>query len=182
MKRSKKIIVVSHCFLNANAKVTPLAGYPGVLREVMDKFIEQGAGILQLPCPESSYLGIDRWGMCYEQYDHPNFRRHCRQILIPSVDQIEAFLNAGCEILGVIGADGSPNCGVTRIPSGLTGGVIKDTDDVETQLENFKYQEGTGVFFSILREMLVKRKIFIRFMAVDENNPSSLINQKKEEK
>lgn len=182
MKRSKKIIVVSHCFLNANAKVTPLAGYPGVLREVMDKFIEQGTGILQLPCPESSYLGLDRWGMCYEQYDHPNFRQHCQQILVPSVDQMEAFLKAGYEILGIIGVDKSPNCGVTTIPSGLTGGVIRQFDDVETQLENFKYLEGTGVFFSILKEMLVKRGLSIRFMAVDENNPSSLINQKKEEK
>lgn len=178
MKRSKKIVVVSHCILNANAKVSPLAMYPGVLREVMDKFIEDGTGILQLPCPESSYLGINRWGMCYEQYDHPNFRRHCRKILSPSVDQIETFIAANYEILGVIGADGSPNCGVTKIPSGLTGGVIRNAADVENQLESFRYLKGMGIFFSVLKEMLEKRKIFINFMAVDENNPSSLITQK----
>jgi predicted secreted protein len=27
-----------------------------MLREVMDQFIEDGTGILQLPCPEFSYL------------------------------------------------------------------------------------------------------------------------------
>ena len=167
--------MVSHCLLNANAKVGPLASYPGVLRQVMDQFIEDGAGILQLPCPESSYLGINRWGMCYEQYDHPNFRRHCKKILAPSLDQLEAFIAAGYEILGVIGADGSPNCGVNKIPSGLSGGVIRNVEDVEKQLENFRLIKGTGVFFSVFKALLEDRGISVKFMAVDENNPSAII-------
>lgn len=178
MKRSKKIIVVAHCILNANAKVGPLAMYPGVLREVMDQFIEDGTGILQLPCPESSYLGINRWGMCREQYDHPNFRRHCRRILTPSVDQIETFIAAGYEIIGVIGANGSPNCGVTKTPSGLIGGVISDINTVEAQLKNFRYLDQSGVFFTELKSMLSQREIFVKFMAIDEKNPSSLITEK----
>lgn len=180
MKRSKRIIVVSHCLLNANAKVSPLALYPGVLREVMDRFIEDGTGILQLPCPESSYLGINRWGMCREQYDHPNFRRHCRKILIPSLDQIEAHITAGYELRGVIGANGSPNCGVTKTPSGLIGGVIRNADDVEQQMKAFGYIEGMGVFFDILKEMLLHRKIPVNFMAIDETDPSTLITSIKE--
>ena len=180
MKRSKKIIVVSHCLLNANAKVSPLSSYPGVLRNVMDRFIEDGAGILQLPCPESSYLGVNRWGMGYEQYDHPSFRRHCRNILKPSVDQIEAFVAAGYIIIGIIGADGSPNCGVSKIPSGLSGCVIRNMDDIESQLKGFRYLEGPGVFFGVLKKMLREREISTDFMAVDENNPSSLITSKKE--
>lgn len=178
MKRSKKIIVVAHCILNANAKVGPLAMYPGVLREVMDQFIEDGTGILQLPCPESSYLGINRWGMCREQYDHPNFRQHCRNILTSSADQIEGFMAAGYEMRGVIGADGSPNCGVTKTPSGLTGGVIRELEAVGTQLKNFKYIEGPGIFFGILKDILAHRNISIPFMAIDENNPSALITIK----
>jgi len=175
VKRSKKIIVVAHCILNANAKVGPLAMYPGVLRAVMDQFIEDGTGILQLPCPESSYLGINRWGMCREQYDHPNFRRHCRKILTPSVDQIEAFIAAGYEICGVIGADGSPNCGVTKTPSGLIGGVISDINTVQAQLKDFQYLDQSGVFFTELKSMFSHRKISVKFMAIDEKNPSSLI-------
>lgn len=171
MHRSKKIIVVSHCILNANAKVGPLAEYPGVLRSVMDVFIKDGTGIVQLPCPESSYLGINRWGMCYEQYDNPKFCRHCRKILKTSIDQLEAFSAAGYDILGVIGADGSPNCGVTKIPTGLTGGVIRDTEAVETQLKNFQYREGMGVFMGIFKDMLSERNISIDFMAIDEKKP-----------
>ena len=177
MNRSKKIIVVSHCILNANAKVRPLAVYPGVLKSVIHQFIENGTGIFQLPCPESSYLGINRWGMCFEQYDTPKFRRHCRKILEPCLDQIEAFVSAGYEIVGVIGADGSPNCGVNKIPTGLEGGVISQADTMENQLKNFEFKKGSGVFFTILREMLEQRNIFTRFQAVDEENPSQPIFQ-----
>jgi predicted secreted protein len=180
LNRSKKIIVVSHCILNANAKVSPLAEYPGVLRSVMDAFIRDGTGIVQLPCPESSYLGINRWGMCYEQYDNPNFRRHCRKILVTSIDQLEAFIAAGYDIRGVIGADGSPNCGVTKIPTGLTGGVIRDKMSIETQLEKFQYRDGMGVFMEIFKDMLSERNISIDFMAIDEKNPSNLIYSEKE--
>lgn len=180
MNRSRKIIVVCHCMLNANAKVSPLAVYPGVLRQVMDRFIDDGVGIVQLPCPETAYLGINRWGMCFEQYNHANYRRHCRRILEPSVDQIQAFSEAGYEILGILGADGSPNCGVTRIPTGLTGGVIRDQNMVESQLKRFGYKKGSGVFLTQLKEMLKQKGIAVNLMAVDESNPSNLMTLEKE--
>ncbi|WP_419656533.1 conserved uncharacterized protein, DUF523 [Desulfosarcina variabilis str. Montpellier] len=180
MNRSKKIIIVCHCILNANAKVSPLAVYPGVLRQAMDAFIEAGTGIFQLPCPETSYMGLNRWGMCFEQYNQPNYRRHCRRILEASVDQIEAFSSAGYEICGIIGAEGSPNCGVTKIPSGLTGGTIRDREMVESQLKNLTYKKGSGVFLRELKKMLSDKGISLKMMAVDEKNPSTLIQLEKE--
>jgi predicted secreted protein len=173
-------MVVCHCILNANAKVTPLAVYPGVMREVMDQFINEGVGIVQLPCPETAYLGLNRWGMCFEQYNHANYRRHCRKILEPSVDQILAFSNAGYEIMGIIGADGSPNCGVTKIPSGLTGGVIRDRDMVESQLKHFTYKKGSGVLLTQLINMLKQKGVAVNLMAVDESDPTALITLEKE--
>lgn len=174
MKRSEKVVVVSHCLLNANAKVKPLALYPGVLCAALDHFIRNGTGIVQLPCPETSYLGIDRWGMCREQYDHPKFRRHCRNILLPCVDQLEALSASGCDITCVIGVDGSPNCGVNLTPEGLTGGVIQSCEDVDAQLENFRMAERSGVFMDILKEMLCERKLSIPFKAIDEKQPATL--------
>jgi predicted secreted protein len=93
------------------------------------------------------------------------------------VDQIETFIAAGYEIIGVIGADGSPNCGVTKTPSGLIGGVISDINTVEDQLKNFQYIDRNGVFFSELKMMLSQRKIVVKFMAIDEKNPSALITE-----
>lgn len=174
MNRSKKIVVVSHCILNANAKVRPLAVYPGVLRTIMDQYIESGTGLFQLPCPESSYLGINRWGMGFEQYNTARFRRHCQSILEPCLDQLENFAGAGYEIVGVIGANGSPNCGVHKIPAGLDGGVIGQAEPVEIQLEKLEFKRGMGVFFTVLKEMMNDRGLSASFMAVDEDDPTTL--------
>ena len=171
MNRSKKIIVLSHCILNSNAKVTPLAKYRGVLTEAVGTFIENGTGLIQLPCPESTYLGMNRWGMSKDQYDHPSFRRHCRNILKPYIDQIETFIKAEYKILGVIGVNGSPNCGLSKTPMGLTGGV---TGPDEKPFEKVKYINDSGVFMDELKALLKQRNINLKFMAIDEENPSTI--------
>ena len=56
--RSMKIVVVSHCVINQNAKLEGIAGWPGVINEVMKKITDSGCGILQIPCPEMIYEGI----------------------------------------------------------------------------------------------------------------------------
>jgi predicted secreted protein len=109
MKRSRKILMVCHCLLNANTKIYPLALTGGVYHDFLEAYIRNGIGIFQLPCSEFSSLGVNRWGMTREQYDHPNFRSHCKEILEHPVNQIEALFQANYEITGVLGVDGSPN-------------------------------------------------------------------------
>ena len=179
MKRSQQILVVCHCLLNANAKVSPLAVYPGALMETLLPFLQQGVGLVQLPCPESAYLGINRWGMSREQYDHPRFRRHCRQILMPIMDQLETFCAAGCAIAGVVGADGSPNCGVNQVPLGLKGGVIGAGESADAQAERLEMAPGTGVFMTVFKQLMAERQIAATFMAVDENHPGQLMSEER---
>ena len=38
--------------------------------------MSEDVGVIQLPCPEATFLGMRRWGMTREQYDVPAFRRH----------------------------------------------------------------------------------------------------------
>jgi predicted secreted protein len=168
MYRSKRILVVCHCLLNANAKVYPLASCEGVYRQVVAKSIDQGVGLLQLPCPETVYLGLNRWGMTREQYDHPTFRECCRQMLLPSIAQITGFANAGYQILGVIGMDGSPNCGVNRTCYGFYGGEISAEGVIEAQRERLEFRSGKGVFMEILAAMLKEAQLDISFSAIDE--------------
>jgi len=184
LKRSRKILMICHCLLNANAKVRPLASYPGVLMEVLEPYLRQGVGIVQLPCPESSYLGVNRWGMSKEQYDHPHFRRHCRHILTPVLDQVEAYRASGCEIIGVVGANGSPNCGIHQTPMGYNGGVIGASEPVEEQTGGVHLADGTGVFMEELKQMLAEKSINTTFMAIDEKNPGEMRtgNEKEEKK
>lgn len=168
MKRSKKILILCHCLLNANAKVFPLATCGGVYHHVIKTYIEGGVGLVQLPCPETGYLGINRWGMTKNQYDHPHFKDYCREILRPSLYQIRAFADAGYELLGVIGMDGSPNCGISRTCMGFSGGEICSQVDIAKQNELLVVEAGRGIFMKIFEEMLATEEIRIRFWAVDE--------------
>lgn len=171
MRRGRKILVVVHCLLNANAKVFPLAQVSGVHADVLSKSIETGVGLLQLPCPELTYLGMQRWGMTREQYDHANFRDHCAAILRPSVLELEALIAGGCEVLGILGMDGSPNCGVFRTCVGYTGGELTSGDEIERQRSRLKMVEGKGVFIQVLETILNMKGLKIPFCAVDEKDP-----------
>jgi len=177
MKRSRKVLIVCHCLLNANAKIYPLAFTGGVYHEVLEAYIRDGKGIFQLPCPEISYLGVNRWGMTREQYDHPMFRSHCKEILKHPVNQIETLYQARYEITGVLGMDGSPNCGVHLTCEGFTGGEICSQNNISSQIENLRFLHGRGIFMEILAEMLQSRNIFTEFFAVGEKENKDHNNQ-----
>lgn len=154
MNRSRKILITCHCVLNANAKVYPLATERGIFSNVVSPYIEAGCGLFQLPCPELSYLGMNRWGMTKEQYDHPNFRAHCRDILRYPLVQLQAFARAGYELVGILGMDGSPNCGVTLTCRGYRGGELCPRSRVSDQVKSLRFIPGKGVFMEEFLEML----------------------------
>jgi predicted secreted protein len=172
MNRSRKILITCHCILNANAKVYPLATTGGVFSAAVGSYIEAGCGLFQLPCPEVSYLGMNRWGMTREQYDHPNFRAHCREILRVPLVQIQAFAQAGYELVGVVGMDGSPNCGVTRTCEGYTGGELCSHRSLADQLKAARLVSGRGVLMEELLEMLRQAGLQPEAWAVAEKQPS----------
>jgi len=168
MHRSHRVVVVCHCILNANAKIHPLARTEGAYREVVGPCLENGEGLVQLPCPELTYLGMKRWGMTKEQYDVPAFRAHGRGLLSPVLDQLRLLVEDGCVIARVIGMDGSPNCGVTTTCTGYTGGEIASNTDLSAQVTNLAMVDGMGVFFEELRAMMTDAGIVPAFEAVKE--------------
>jgi len=168
MNRSGKIMIVCHCVLNANAKVIPLATVGGVFHEEISSCLDGGYGLFQLPCPELSYLGVNRWGMTKEQYDHPNFRAHCRDVLKYPFIQIQALVQAGYRLEGVLGMDGSPNCGVTLTCEGYEGGELCSTERVTSQSRSLRFVPGKGVFMEELVGMLGKIGIQPELFAIRE--------------
>ena len=68
--RSKKSDFVSSCLLNTNNKVKGLARYPGMCKEVFDTLYENDLGIQQMDCPETLYIGIQRWWHTKNLYDN----------------------------------------------------------------------------------------------------------------
>lgn len=175
MRRSGKVLAVCHCLLNANAKVRPLASCPGACMEALRPLLEDGAGLVQLPCPETATVGLARWGMTREQYDTPFLRRACRTMLQPALDQLAAHAAAGHEILGLAGVDGSPNCGISQTCEGFAGGEPgHPATDLPAQLAALRFVPGSGVFVQEFLAMAHEYGLNIPLWAVDERNPSRL--------
>lgn len=110
MRRSRKVIITAHCVLNQNTVFPGDARSTGMMKDAVDWIHAQGWGILQLPCPEFTFLGPDRPGMTYAQYDTPEYRRHCRRILEPFVEQLKVYRQHEYAIVGGMGIQSSPSC------------------------------------------------------------------------
>ncbi len=111
-RRSRRLVLVSHCILNQNAIVEPLARRPGALEGIVHIILEAGVGILQLPCPELVEAGPEREQAEREEYDTAEHRALCRRILAAVREEVRAYEEAGYTPVGLIGIGQSPSCGV----------------------------------------------------------------------
>lgn len=167
-KRSKKAVFVAHCILNQNAKLDKCAHYPGPIREAAQLLLDSGVGIIQLPCPELLYLGLDRET---EETAHPTVmeedtriarRMHtekaqaiCQRIVDDMLFQIEEYQNNGFEIIGLVGINGSPTCGV------------------DTTWAEDKELQGYGVLISLLSDALSHKGIMMDMTGIKACDPVS---------
>jgi predicted secreted protein len=152
--RSKKIIFVSSCLLNANNKVKELARYPGLCKEVVDAIYKHDLGVMQMPCPETLYLGIDRWWCTKNLYDNAGFREFCRSLAKQMTDYMENYEKAGYETVAILSSNGSPTCGVTLTSwSEDWGGKPKEVD------YGVALTAGTGVYIEELKKEIQSRNI-----------------------
>ena len=110
--RSKKIVFVANCILNANNKVLELARYPGMFFEVLETLNNYGLGIIQMPCPEALYMGNQRWWTSRNLYDNVGYRRICRKLSEQMVDYMVNYQKVGYEVVALLTCDGSPSCGI----------------------------------------------------------------------
>lgn len=129
MHRKKKIIIVSHCILNQNSVVHPLARAKGAYTAIVHKILQEDIGIIQLPCPELLYLGEDRAPTSREEYDTPEFRQLCKALLKTPMIQIQEYHRNGYEILGILGINESPTCSMLK-----ERGILME--EFETALRN----------------------------------------------
>mgnify|MGYP000122798288 len=106
--RSKKIVFVSNCLLNANNKVQEFARYPGMFTEVVRTLDKYGVGVMQMPCPEVLHIGCQRWWHSRNLYDNAGFRHCCRKLAEQMVDYMENYAIVGYDVVAVLVCDGSP--------------------------------------------------------------------------
>ncbi|MBQ6478644.1 MAG: hypothetical protein IJI44_04660 [Erysipelotrichaceae bacterium] len=157
----KKIVFVSHCILNTASKVVlynrkDIDAEEELRLRFMRKALDKGVQIVQLPCPEFTLYGAKRWGHVSDQFDNPFFRKHCRRILEPVIDQLKEYLSNKdrFEVLGIVGIDGSPSCGVDYTCYGECLGAFDGRSDLEDTLQGIRLDKGRGILMDVLQEML----------------------------
>lgn len=175
LNNKKRVIVISHCIINELSKVRSFKKkeYENV-SSLIKLILDEGIGIIQLPCPETYIYGLKRWGHVKEQFDNPHFRKQCRVLFETSLIHIKNHIIAGDEILCIAGISGSPSCGVNMTCSSrIWGGELGTNPDIQGTLSDVKKVEGQGVFIETIDEILKENNIEIEMIEYDRNDLKS---------
>lgn len=170
MKR--KILLVSHCFLNDAAKLkfqdpTMEKEEHKKKHKILLELLENDIDLIQLPCPELAFYGSNRWGHTSEQFDTPFFREQSRILLSPIIRDLQEYTlhPERFELVGILGINGSPSCGIDFTCSGPYGG---DLHDITTQGERLKVttKPEPGIFMQEFLKLLNEHKITLPLYSI----------------
>ena len=176
------IIFVSHCVLNIASKVVmyneaEMAAEEDLRRKFVSKAVSQGVQLIQLPCPEFIMYGSRRWGHVSEQFDTPFFRSQCRKLLEDCIFQIKEYLsNDRFRILGIVGIDGSPSCGVDYTCYGNWGGNLSDRDDLNDCIATSRLGAGKGILMDEFAKLLKEQGIDVPMVGLFADEPEKIMN------
>lgn len=159
--RSKRVVFMAHCLLNQNAISDGTAVFPAAFRNVIDAYLDSDVGIVQLPCPELCCLGLDRGNVhgaespvteentrIRRAMETEDISRQLSALADYVMKQITEYHRHGFEIVAIIGANRSPNCGV------------------ETTSDDDREVEGKGLFMAELHRRLEAQKIDIPMFGI----------------
>jgi predicted secreted protein len=146
-----KVAFIAHCQLNQNAKVVGGAMCRGVNASLIEQLREHDWEIAQMPCPELTFTGINRFWAVREQYDTLAYRRHCRRIATAVAGAVCAHVARGDEVV-LVGLEGSPSMGVRLTSSDPARGGRPEWPDGASELT-----PGRGILIEeLLSELAVR--------------------------
>lgn len=168
--RSKTVIFVAHCILNQNAKSDGTASYPGGISDIMNVLRTSDVGIVQMPCPELTCLGLDRKnpeglsGSMTEENTRIRLLmqkdfavRKMNELVEYVLIQMLEYQKHGFKIQGIVGVNRSPTCGVES--------TSKDNREVA----------GEGVFIEALRNELNKQEMPVKMSGIKAFEPEQAV-------
>jgi len=116
MHRSTRFVFLPFCSLAQGVRARGIVRvFPAVVRPVIDYLMDQNVNIVQMPCPELSFDGIDRRPCGKERYDTPGNRDVCRRVAGTVAHQVQLIQSGGYKVLAILGIDNSPSCGVDYV-------------------------------------------------------------------
>lgn len=155
--RSRLILFVPHCVLNQNARAAGAAERPASVTELVSGLIDRDIGIVQMPCPELLLLGLDRGdSRIREDLSSEPSRGKLIKMAGDIIYQIRQYQKSGIQVLGILGKNGSPTCGVEQT---WHEGVVP----------------GSGIFIEVLREEMNRRQIHLGITGCRDNEPEAAL-------
>jgi predicted secreted protein len=152
--RSKRIILVAHCLLNQNAISDGTADFPSQFTELIELIMAKRIGLIQLPCPEMTCLGLDRKDpqggkrpllmentRIGELMREPGNLELLQRKAEGVASQIQEYQSYGFRVFAVVGINRSPSCGI------------------ETTSKGNREATGRGVFMELLAEACRQRRL-----------------------
>jgi predicted secreted protein len=128
--RKRKVVFLTHCFLNINTRFPQGCAFAGANVPVINTLLKHDLGIIQMPCPEFLCMGLEK--ELYGEIPESELRDCFRNIAAGVVYQIQAYLKLGFEISGIIGMNPSPSCGIeVSKGKGTMLGLDRDTSEKE---------------------------------------------------
>ena len=167
--RSRRVVFLAHCLLNQNAISDGTAEVPAAHREILRTVLDARVGVVQLPCPELCCLGLDRGDpkggerpvvaentRIRRAMGQPEASARLRELTDQVVWQIREYQKHGFAVLGIVGVDRSPCCGVNT------------TSDQDRELP------GRGVFIASLRAALESAGLTVPVIGIKPSAPEAL--------
>jgi len=131
---NEKLIFVSHCILNQSIRNKKFSK----VKELVKLFTESDVGIVQLPCPKIDCNGI----FVRNENNIRIYKKYCKKISAFIVNTIKKYLDANFEVIGILGVEFSPICGVHKINNGKKNvygkGILIEEIESEMQKKNFQ--------------------------------------------
>ena len=155
--KGKKIAIVSHCILNQNSVVNGLERAEGAFNEVVEILLKNNYGIIQLPCPELIYLGIDREGKTKEEYDTEEYRKLCKKLLKPIIKYLQEYRKDNYKKFILIGIENSPTCDIFKNRGILMEELLKEIENLNINIKAIEYpknEEDYEEFIKTLKKMI----------------------------
>lgn len=192
-RRGKRVVFLSHCLLNENTRYLGGACRDCCVREIVQQCLDHDIGIVQMPCPEQEVWGgvlkkrmLRLYGTELQSpmahrlrmmilpiamsYVRLSYRRLARDVAA----QVENYVASGFSVLGIVGIDGSPSCGVHKtinVRDAIDAMARLDpwTISVERQNEMVRRhaERGRGIFIQELQRELGRRRLDVRLLAHD---------------
>lgn len=111
---SQYCVFVSHCILAQTVRAEGCAKTPAIINRVVRFLMKHEFNIMQMPCPESIAVGIERGKHGKKWYEKKGIRKVCKKIAKSQAIYMKELETAGKKVIGIIGIEFSPACSFTR--------------------------------------------------------------------